>query len=387
MKAPRYLTAAVLLLMALAIPVQASFSQEEPEPTLADVAGLGRLTEDQGLWSGPSNNFRVMNRLQAGTLLEIIGQKGEYFQVRVPGGFPCYIHSKYFVVNDKLIGTVTGSRVNLRSLPSTTGDYPIFKVDRGDTLQVWEKKGEWYKVTAPREAYGYVPKTAVAPVRTDPDVLDEVTAQRTRAMEKWQSHVAVIRNDAKARSEEAEVGARFRELEAGAAGGFAGMDLAETRQAYSEVAARTSDEMTRKLSESRMREIDSLLAEKEMQDTLEERERQMRLREEKWRRELREMENRGAGGAAPAPGAAATTAAPQKGRLFTVLGRVDAKGTKIMLRGGKTFNDPLYTIICPDKRFALKDFHGKRIAVKGRVDQMLTGELPRIAVERIEILK
>ena len=104
MKAPHFMTAAVLLLMALAIPVQSARCQDEPEPALADVAGLGRLAEDQDLWSGPSTNFRVMDRLQAGTLLEIIGQKGEYFQVRVPGGFPCYIHSKYFVVNEKLIG-------------------------------------------------------------------------------------------------------------------------------------------------------------------------------------------------------------------------------------------------------------------------------------------
>ena len=75
------------------------------------------------------------------------------------------------------------------------------------------------------------------------------------------------------------------------------------------------------------------------------------------------------------------------GKGLILLGRVDATGSQVVLRGGKYKDSPLYTISCPDRRYRLKDFHGKRIAVRGSIDKMITGELPSMTVERIEILR
>lgn len=374
-----------LLCLVAAIPAallvhDASAQDKDP----VDVIGLCRLLSDQDLWSGPSKNYKKIKRAASGSLLEIIGEKGSYFRVRVPDGFSCFIHTNFIIFNEEMLGTVTGNRVNLRSTPSTKGDYPLFQVNSGYTLRVWERDGEWVRVEAPPEAYLYVLKTEVAPVTETAEILDELAQQRAQGRREWEDHFGAIREEKVAQDNDAQLRIRFRALEESADKKFEGKRLEDVKAEYQAIAEAVTDELVKTVSLSRIREIDTLLAQDKLKDDFEEREKRMRLREEEWRRELRKMEEKGlsdSGSEKSAP------PLPVSGKGLVLLGRVDASGSRIVLRGGKFKDSPLYTISCPDRRYLLKDFHGKRIAVRGSVDKMVTGELPSMVVERIEILR
>ncbi len=355
-------------------------AQDDPVP----VIGICRLLSDQTLLSGPSTNYKKVKQAASGSLLEIIGEKSGYFRVRVPDGFYCYIHTDYIIFNEEMLGTVTGNKVNLRSIPSTKGDYPIFQVNSGETLRVWERSGEWIKVDAPPEAYLYVLKTEVTPVAETAEIQDELAQQRARGRRAWEDHFGAIRREKEIEDSDAQLRIRFRVLEESASKNYGGKRLEDVRAEYQAIAETVSDELVKTVSLSRIREIDTLLAQEKLKDDFKEREKRMRLREEEWRRELRKMEENGiarSGEGKTAPPLAVT------GKGLILLGRVDASTSRILLRGGKHKDSPLYTISCPDRRYRLKDFHGKRIAVRGSVDKMVTGELPSMVVERIEILR
>jgi len=350
----------------------------------ADVIGRCRLLTDQDLWSGPSTNYKKIKEAAAGSLLEIIGEKGDYFRVRVPDGFPCFVHTDFIIFNEEMLGTVTGNRVNLRSIPSTKGDYPIFQVNSGTTLRVWERSGKWVKVEAPPEAYVYVLKSEVTPVPETAEILDEIARQRALGRRAWEEHFGGIREQKTIDENDAALRVRFSALEESAKSDYDGKRLEDVKAEYHAIAEAVSDELIKTVSLSRIREIDTLLAQNKLKDDFKEREKRMRLREEEWRRELRKLEEKD--GAAAGEKKAALPL-PVAGKPLVLLGRVDASGSRIVLRGGKFKDSPLYTISCPDRRYRLKDFHGKRIAVRGEIDKMITGELPSMVVERIEILK
>ncbi len=374
-----------LLCLAAAIPAAAFLhdaSAQDNEPV--DVIGLCRLLSDQDLWSGPSTNYKKIKRAESGSLLEIIGEKGNYFRVCVPDGFSCFIHTDFIIFNDEMLGTVTGNRVNLRSIPSTKGDYPIFQINSGYTLRVWERNGEWVKVEAPPEAYVYVLKTEVAPVPGTAEILDELAQQRSQGRRAWEEHFGNIREKKALDDSDAKLRVRFRALEESANKNFDGKRLDDVRAEYHAIAEAVSDELVKTVSLSRIREIDTLLAQSKLKDDFKEREKRMRLREEEWRRELRKMEEKEIAGTGEKK---VSLPLPVARKGLVLLGRVDASGSRIILRGGKFKDSPLYTISCPDRRYRLKDFHGKRIAVRGAVGKMVTGELPSMVVERIEILR
>ena len=350
----------------------------------SEAGGLCRCLSDQDLLSGPGSNFRIVRTVPAGSYLEIIGQKGSYFRVKVPAGFPCYIHSDYIVIDDDLVGRVSGNRVNLRSIPSIEGDYPLFQVNRGDKLLVWEKKGNWVRVKAPPEAYLYILKSAVVPARSTPENLERIDRARREARQEWEAYVASIHLRREKLEKSQALRVRFRELEAQSDKGYPGMSHKEARKAWGTIRDESSDEMIKKVAQARIKQIDDLEDKNEMKQLMREREKRMRLREEEWRRELKDMETEKAG--AKEKKAAKPGAVLPPGRRITVCGRVDASGSKILLRGGKTFDEPLYFVSCPDGRYVIGDFHGKRIAVRGYTGRILPGELPRINVEKVEIL-
>jgi uncharacterized protein YgiM (DUF1202 family) len=383
MKPPVLLTKALFLFAAVFLsPAENATAGAAPAAAGQEALGFCRLEQDKDLWSGPSSNFRVLKKAQAGSLLEILESKGEYFKVRVPDSFPCWVHSDFILYGEDMIGTITGSRVHLRSIPSKKGDYPILKVDRGEILLVWEAVDGWVRVTAPEEAYAYVLRSAVTSVAATADVIEELALLRKKARKDWEDHVAALRSTDEAKQAEDHLAATFNKLEAAAVGQFAGVDLDETRRSYEAVVRETGDDVTKKLAEARIREIDALLDKREMEqalkekdDILREREQAARLDNQKAAVKRREDEMLKTARTVPEPGS-----------RLTVLGRVDASGSTIVLRGGRFKDAALYYVSCPDRRYTLKDFHDKRIAIQGSVERIVPGELPRIRIARIEIL-
>lgn len=172
---------------------------------------------------------------------------------------------------------------------------------------------------------------------------------------------------------------RFAALEAAAATGFAGMSLEDVSKSYKEIAALSSDERMRTVSQLRLREVEAISERKKL-------EKQLLDREAAWKKEQSDLEKalREAKGDKPQP---ATHDTPGIGRIITAVGVVDTGGPGVVLRGGKSLANILYRIDCPDGRYILGDFSEKRIRVKGRLGVAKSeNETRSIVVERIEIM-
>jgi len=223
-------------------------------------SGFCRLKSDQKLWSGPSSNFKVVRVAEKGLLLEIIGEKAGHYRVCVPDGFQCYISTDYLSVDADSVGTVTGNRVRLRSIPGVKGDYPIYYVDREEKLLVWDQVGEWYYISAPDRAYLYVLKEAVEIVETNDALLKEVNVLRARGRNNWQTHRSVTKKRETEEKKASEVQTRLINLQKEVAGGFKGMKPEEVLEKYKEIAASEIDDTTRQLVMAFEREVEAVIA-------------------------------------------------------------------------------------------------------------------------------
>lgn len=112
----------------------------------------GTVTPSIGLnvRSGPGTNYSIVEALTKGTKVEVIGQKGDWYQI----GADRWVHSDYIKKGSasassgfkKFTVTVTPDiGLNVRSGPGT--QYKIVKaVTKGTKLTVIGKSGAWYKV-------------------------------------------------------------------------------------------------------------------------------------------------------------------------------------------------------------------------------------------------
>ncbi len=380
MKAMRIILLTVLIPLALTvIPLFPQDAPEQPAVATPDQVKLCRLQTDQDLWSGPSTNFKIVRKARTGLLLEIIGEKADYYRIRVPDGFPCFIFHDYLMVDDGSMGTVTGENVWLRSIPRIEGDYPIFQVDRGEEFMVWERTGEWYRVTAPEDAYLYVLKSEVSFVEETDEVQKELQALKANRGVSWSAHQSAIQEQLIQQRKTEEARNRIDVLDEAVAGGFAVITADGVLEGFKDLAANAPDASTRQIAQAKVKEIEALNAKQKADADL-------KAREEAWREEknrlLREIDS--AKAAKPEP---ATYKSPGRGRAIVVIGMVDVSRPTPVLRGGKSLADVLYRIEVTDGRYILADFNVKRIKILGRVADPPRDEDPTLLViERIEIL-
>lgn len=366
----------LMLCFLLLSPVTAVAQDLETE---SDVTGYCRLERDAKLWSGPSKNFKVVREAEAGLLLIIIGEKAGHYRVQVPDGFQCYISADYLEVDADSMGTVTGSRVNLRSIPRIKGDYPIFQAMGGDKLYVWDRVGEWYCVSAPQAAYLYVPKDAVSTVIDSADVQAEIATLQQKGHENWESHIGVLQERLEKEASNQVIQKNLKSLEADADQKFKERDLKETLREYEKIASETEDDKTRSLAEVRADEVKALIAKEDAESEL-------KKREEAWREEKEKLVA-ALDKTKPIRPQPATHRKAGVGRLVTVVGRVHAHGAEVTLKGGKSSLDTLWNVKSPDGRFILSDFHLRRVSIVGRIGNVTNkDESPLLVVERMEII-
>jgi len=143
------------------------------------------------LRSGPDPHYRSVLQVDRTTPLVVVARTNDHLAVLVPSGYPAFVHGRYVEVDELGIGRITTSRVNLRSAPSSQGDYPIGQVDAGAEVWVWgpaEENEKWLRVTAPTSLPLWVAAADVAPAGAidDEAVLAGITAAldvRRRAFE------------------------------------------------------------------------------------------------------------------------------------------------------------------------------------------------------------
>ena len=135
-------------------------------PTAAQVASAVDGTLNASgvvLRAGPDPSYSILGKYSSGTQLKVYEVSGEYFYVRiVKENLVGYIASKFVdkagllpgenatptpkAIAGTIPGTVSASKLALRSVPSTEGNTPIGEVVKGDSVLIFFKTGDFYYI-------------------------------------------------------------------------------------------------------------------------------------------------------------------------------------------------------------------------------------------------
>ncbi|HEX8078037.1 MAG TPA: SH3 domain-containing protein, partial [Chthoniobacterales bacterium] len=128
-----------------------------PPPKVALVREDGLALRD-----GPGTNYVSMNKLSAGTKLELIERYQDWFHVGIPGGSDGWVRSDFLNMeagvaerllsaetipsaNPAMVGVISENNVNLRKGPDSK--YPkVGGVDAGTQVDLLGKYNDWFKI-------------------------------------------------------------------------------------------------------------------------------------------------------------------------------------------------------------------------------------------------
>lgn len=135
-------------------------------PTAAQVAAAVDGTLNSSgvvLRAGPAPTYSILGKYSSGTQLKVYEASGDYFYVRiVKENLVGYIATKFVskaglvpgenatptpkAIAGTIPGTVSASKVALRSIPSTEDNTPIGEVVNGDAVLIFFKTGDFYYI-------------------------------------------------------------------------------------------------------------------------------------------------------------------------------------------------------------------------------------------------
>lgn len=115
------------------------------------------------LRAGPAQTYSILGKYSSGTQLKVYEAEGDYFFVRVvKENIVGYIASKFVdkaglvpgenatptpkAIAGTIPGTVSASKLALRSVPSTEDNTPIGEVVKGDSVLIYFKTGDFYYI-------------------------------------------------------------------------------------------------------------------------------------------------------------------------------------------------------------------------------------------------
>jgi hypothetical protein len=135
-------------------------------PTAAQIAAAVDGTLNASgvvLRAGPAQTYSILGKYSSGTQLKVYEVSGDYYFVRVvKENLVGYIASKFVdkagllpgenatptpkAIAGTIPGTVSASKLALRSVPSTEDNSPIGEVVKGDSVLIFFKTGDFYYI-------------------------------------------------------------------------------------------------------------------------------------------------------------------------------------------------------------------------------------------------
>jgi len=356
-----------------------------------EVSFVARVRDEHAeLRSGPDPNHRVVRRVSGGTLLLVVGDGGRgYLRVLVPSGYRAFIHGRYVDFDQQGLGTVNADRVNVRSIPSSVGDYPIGQVSRGRSLMVWGPAGsEWLEVTAPGDLPLWITGGSINLVGDlDEALAVEVAEARAARLAEWETRTEEARTRSEERHAVTDAMSRLAELRAAvlteqSRGGEA--DFTATSTALAAIRESVTDEAVLRAVDAQQREIDALQRAADLERERRELARQLdaeRERLEQVKKEARVRRFRESSSIDEKAFSALRVGDEVEWVGFLRV-RPDDDEHPVALEQGTRL---VGWLTCSTGRLRLADFGGRQVAVMGRVTRL--GSAPKVDVVRLEILR
>lgn len=102
----------------------------------------------------------ILDELEAGTPVKVLGREGDWYRVEIPGGLNVYCarrqgEREYVKLQAPGKGLVVVNDLMIRGTPST--EYlPLGRLSAGERVVVLEEVGDWLKLLAPDRVDGYM---------------------------------------------------------------------------------------------------------------------------------------------------------------------------------------------------------------------------------------
>jgi uncharacterized protein YgiM (DUF1202 family) len=108
---------------------------------------------------GPGDFHSEVMRLDQGVVVRVMGRKGDWLEVEVPGGLPLYVATKQgekaFVRTTGGTGVSLVNDLQIRGTPGT-GEPPVGEIKAGEQMLILSTEGEWAKILMPLHHPGYI---------------------------------------------------------------------------------------------------------------------------------------------------------------------------------------------------------------------------------------
>lgn len=142
-------TIPVIILTILLLSAAASAASSKTGVITGDVVNL-RAT--------PDLSAKILAQLEKGKQVSVLGNEGDWFKVSVNDATG-WINGNYLVIRDQVIsaGIVSASGVNVRSKADINSDV-LAKMDKGAKVDIYERSGDWYRISIGDERYGWINK-------------------------------------------------------------------------------------------------------------------------------------------------------------------------------------------------------------------------------------
>ncbi|HEX8525008.1 MAG TPA: SH3 domain-containing protein [Tepidisphaeraceae bacterium] len=128
---------------------------------------VGKITATVYVRSGPGDSYYPTTKLEPGAEVTVVGEKFDWLKITPPAGSYSYVAKAYIDKNADGTGTVNKDEVNVRAGSTLNGLKTSIqsKLAKGATVQISDEKEDYYLIKPPADAYVYVAKQYVEPIR------------------------------------------------------------------------------------------------------------------------------------------------------------------------------------------------------------------------------
>ena len=147
----RYTICLLTILVLLAVnPV---YAQQQAFPCVGEVTSNAINIRCDSTAAG-----KIICAVNEHDIINIISEAFEWYKIKLPKNAPCFIKATYVnIVEPGSFGMINADSVNLRVEPNESSCI-LGRINKDKVVNVIEKQGDWYKVTPPDTACGWINK-------------------------------------------------------------------------------------------------------------------------------------------------------------------------------------------------------------------------------------
>ena len=134
---------------------------------------VGSCTKDRTVVYSKASGTTVLSSyksLNKGNLVDVIGESGYRYKVKIAGKYTGYVDKTYLIVPTTKaypVGKVTANKLNVRKSPAVKNDNILSEyqeLKKGDLVDIIEKKDGWYHILIAKTYAAYVSAQYIAEV-------------------------------------------------------------------------------------------------------------------------------------------------------------------------------------------------------------------------------